>query len=590
MTDQPLPPFLLDPDTKGSGTTLGITTPKSGYPRWVITGRSDVVLMARRLFQDHISKSVNKLSTPALRESFEDVVMLRHRFPIRLSGSANRYWTDWIEDLRNVWLEEQGFVSRADDAMNANFTGTLEPFQLEGVQFLTRRKKAILADEMGLGKTVQALAAAARVGRWPVLIVAQPHVMEHWRRKSAEFLDEGLRVQLLEGRGPKGRPVPKADIYITHYLLLRHWRDWLVRREFGAVIYDECQELRVATSKKTQAAQAVSRRAPHVWGLSGTPIYNSGIEAHHIYDAISPGILGPRKSFLDDWCTPPPNMTQDQWDELNATGWRWGYVLEPKALGTYLRDRGLLLRRLEDQVKGELPRLRRVTKRLEHDEGVFGDLIKEAARLARKAHATAKTFERAKYEAMAINSARRATGVAKATAAATFVRGMVESGKPTIIFAHHHEVVDTIQRELQDLTPVRITGRENRKQKARSQRAFEDGLTDVIIIGLRSATGLDGLQKRAQTVMFAELDWSPAIHQQGEKRAHRWGQPHEVFSYYMVASTLFDAEMLGYLKAKIIQAGQILHDEQITEKEIKADEKAAERHMQRMLELLRGIK
>ena len=48
--------------------------------------------------------------------------------------------------------------------------------------------------------------------------------------------------------------------------------------------------------------------------------------------------------------------------------------------------------------------------------------------------------------------------------------------------------------------------------------------------------------------------------------------------------------MLGYLKAKIIQAGRILHDEEVTQEEMQADEAAAEQHMKRMLAHLRSIK
>jgi SNF2 family DNA or RNA helicase len=580
------PPFLQEPVDKGATTTLGMTTPKSGYPRWVVRGSSEVVLMARRLFRDHISKKADTISTPAIRESFEDVLMLRHRYPIRLSSSAKTFWNSWFADLRNAWLEANGLAEKSEANLAAWFTGQLEPFQAEGVRFLTSKRKVILADEMGLGKTVQALAAAAQVGTWPVLIVAQPHVVSHWERKAQEFLksgEDGLKIHTLEGQGPKGRAVPKADIYITHYLLLRYWRDWLTRREWGAIIADEVQELRGVTSEKHGAFQAVARKTPNVWGLSGTPIYNKGVEVHHIYDAMAPGIFGPRKAFVEDWCTPT------DWEEADAIGWRPGYAVDPQALGQYLRDRGLLLRRLEDQVKGELPPLRRFTRALEHDDALFNSLIKEAARLARKAVGTEGEWQKKSLEAQALAQARKATGVAKASASAAFVRACVDSGQPCIVFAHHHAVVDLIKGQLADLSPVCITGRQTRQQKAKAQRDFENGLTDVCIIGLRAATGLDGLQKRARTVLFAELDWSPAIHQQGEKRAHRWGQRNEVICYYLVAQNLFDADMLDYLKAKIIQSGRILHDEEVTPEQMAADEKAASQHMQRMLDHLRRI-
>src|SRR4051794_14080932 len=46
------------------------------------------------------------------------------------------------------------------------FTGELYPFQVEGVAFLTGRRRRLLADDVGLGKTVQIAAAIGQL--WDV--------------------------------------------------------------------------------------------------------------------------------------------------------------------------------------------------------------------------------------------------------------------------------------------------------------------------------------------------------------------------------------------------------------------------------------
>lgn len=61
-------------------------------------------------------------------------------------------------------------------------------------------------------------------------------------------------------------------------------------------------------------------------------------------------------------------------------------------------------------------------------------------------------------------------------------------------------------------------------------------------------------------------------------------------AYYLVARSLFDADMMDYLKAKIVQSGGIMHDREITSQELADDEAKAEQVMARMLETLRGIK
>lgn len=576
-----LPPFLQDPPEKGHRATLGVQTPSSGNSRWVVNGASDIVMKVRSLFPDCISKSVGKASFPAEMHSFEDVVMLRHRYPMRLTATARPLWDSWMSDLREDWRIEQGVTVESHLAETTRFTGDLEPFQSEGVRFLTRQKKAILADEMGLGKTVQALAACAMVPTWPKLIVAQPHVVSHWKRKIPEFLKD-TSVHVLSGLGPKGHQQPNADIYVIHYLLLDAWREWLSRRKWGAIIFDEVQELRVPTSNKTQAAQAISRNCRYVWGLSGTEIYNRGIEVHHIFDAMAPGILGPRTKFEQDWCKP-----QSEDDLLT---WVPGNAIHPEELGQYLRDRGLILRRLEDQVMGELPPLKRATKFVDSDEAVFGELVKEASRLAKQAAQEANEWSRRSLEGQAMMVLRKASAIAKAPSIAAFTRAMVEGGKPVILFMHHHEAIDIVRHAIADLAPVMITGRQSLKQKSEAQQHFENGVTDVVIIGLRAATGIDGLQKRAQTVLFGELDWSPAVHLQAEKRAHRWGQKNTVSAFYLCGQMSFDIEMLDFLKTKIRQAQRILLDEEVSEEQIAADAAECERLMESLLKKLRSMK
>ena len=60
-----------------------------------------------------------------------------------------------------------------------------------------------------------------------------------------------------------------------------------------------------------------------------------------------------------------------------------------------------------------------------------------------------------------------------------------------------------------------------------------------MISGLRS--GNVGINlTTAKYVIFAELDWSPAIHRQAEDRLHRIGQKNTVFAYYLIGNGTLD--------------------------------------------------
>ena len=58
--------------------------------------------------------------------------------------------------------------------------------------------------------------------------------------------------------------LPEAEVYLTHYLLLRGWKEALPKMGFRTVIFDEMQELRHAGTEKYSAASLVSSAAENV--------------------------------------------------------------------------------------------------------------------------------------------------------------------------------------------------------------------------------------------------------------------------------------------------------------------------------------
>jgi SNF2 family DNA or RNA helicase len=72
----------------------------------------------------------------------------------------------------------------------------------------------------------------------------------------------------------------------------------------------------------------------------------------------------------------------------------------------------------------------------------------------------------------------------------------------------------------------------------------------ILIISLRSGSGLDGLQHVCHTVVHGELDWSPAPHDQGDGRLDRPGQENPVLSYRPFCDYGTDPLMLERLAEK----------------------------------------
>lgn len=582
-----LPALLQRPDERGAIARLTYAnaeeTENGGGPRWKLTGSPSVILLAKRLFSGALSRKNDSVTWPAVPAMFEDLLMLQHRYPIEIGVSAREVWNDQYEEIVLGYEARLGIERESGQPTGGgNFRGTLMPFQEIGVRFLIGSRKSLLADEMGLGKTPQALAFLDRIDDWPAVIVAQAHVQRHWERKIEEFLDcvpsgaplaqKGrLTYSVLRGTKPSAS-TPKADIYLVHYLVLRSWDGWLKARGVRTVIFDEAQELRHPGTAKYAACRLLARSAANVVGLSGTPIYNRGLEIYNVLNTLNRGCLGTKKEFQESWCS-------------------WGspeIVEDPGMLGQYLTDRRLILRRRKEDVLTDLPPKRRVTEPIDADNETFANLVKEARTLAKSAMTIRDPFDRARMEAEAISGARMATGVAKAPAIVLFLRGLLEAEEPTLVFLHHHAVIDTVLDALDEFNPACITGRESLAQKEKSQQRFVAGDTNLCIIGLRAATGLDGLQARARVVVFGELDWSPAVHRQAEDRAHRHGQTDSVICYYLTTDIGTDPFVMQTLNVKESQYLGLMQDRVETDEDRQTAETVAKEHMEGVLRMLRG--
>jgi SNF2 family DNA or RNA helicase len=582
-----LPPILQRPDDRGAiaHLTLSVTeeTPQgAGGARWHLKGSPAAIVMAHKLFSGaSCSKAKDSISWPAVPSMFEDLLMLMHRFPVSIGKTAADLWGEQYADLLASYHERLSLAPVGSPKGGGRFKGTLREFQKAGVSFMVANRKTVLGDDMGLGKTPQALALLDRLDDWPALIVCQSHVMKHWERKIGEFLDSRDAARPLTGahgavswvslRGVKpDRNVPKADLYLVHYLIIGAWENWLRARGIRTVIFDECQELRHPGTKKHESCRTLAKTARSAIGLSGTPIYNKGIEVYNVWNTINRGCLGTKVDFQRAWCADHDVYLVDNPHALN------------------LRDRGLLLRRTKAEVLSEIPEKQRVIEPIDADNAKFAELLKEAIKLAKDAALVRDPFDRGKMEAEALAKTRMATGVAKAPGVVAFLRALMESEQPTLVFAHHHAVHDLISDALDGFNPVRITGQETMGQKDAAVRAFAAGETNLCQIALRAATGIDGLQARARVVVFAEFDWSPAIHWQAEDRAHRMGQRESVLVYYLTTDLGTDPGMLEVLSIKEAQALGVMHEKMPDEADHALAQAAAERHKAEILSMLRG--
>ncbi len=550
---------------------------------YVVEAEPAVLEMAKRLFPGSgvSARREGCVRFPATRRAVGDLNWLLLRFPMTIECEAE-FGADRDKAIEHAERRATNHVLEAA-APPATFTGELFDYQAKGVSFLIANERTLLADEMGLGKTVVALGGLSTAEAFPVLIVAPANVTRQWGHMAAAFLNVSAPGTLLGDlyhicKGLKPYELPEVPLVIIHYGLLARWAEALREIAFHAIVFDEIQELRHTGTQKYSAASSLSDGMQFVWGLSGTPVYNYGEEIWSVLNILDFNCLGSKESFSREWCM----------------GYGTRVVEKPEVLGDYLRAEGLMLRRRKADVQSELPPKRRVTVDIRHDEGVYRKLIARAVGLARGYDGISDWSEKGQTKRMIEQDSRRATGVSKAHAVAEFVQTLVEAGERVLLFAWHHDVHDILIESLacrndRSRMVARITGRESAAEKDESVRAFAAGEVPVVLLSLRAAAGLDGLQGRGTCVVFAELDWSPAVHSQCEDRLHRIGvEAESLLCYYLVSSTSYDDTVRSVLGLKVGQFVGIMGDDGETEADREVAERAAQRHLDGIVERLKA--
>jgi SNF2 family DNA or RNA helicase len=213
----------------------------------------------------------------------------------------------------------------------ADFTGTLRPYQDQGVAWLSALRDVglggVLADDMGLGKTVQALCAM----RGRTLVVCPRSVIFNWQAEIARFRP-GLRVAL--HHGPR-RELGRADVTLTTYATLRNDVEVLTRTRWDTVVLDEAQNIKNPDSQAARAAYALD--AGFRLSLSGTPVENRLDELWSQLHFANCGLLGGRRDFAERYEGPITDGDARATERLRR------------------RIRPFVLRRLKREVATELP-------------------------------------------------------------------------------------------------------------------------------------------------------------------------------------------------------------------------------------------
>lgn len=557
-----------------------VDDPDDEQPHWQVTG-SQAAMMAQRIMPGSWSSKTGTVDIPDNMSNVEHIEWLMMRYPLEIRSKER--WDFRFQELEKIKVKrEQIRTLMTFEQVNIRFKGELRDFQKIGLDFLLKCSGcALLADDMGLGKTIEGLSyLVTEKDAMPALIVAPLVTLENWKREINKFITKedgkpvnvevirsGKKQALDDRQGRIGEQEP-VDIYLINYELLNKRKDDLERLPFRTIIADEAQNLRNSESQKTKAIKEIANNPQilHRIGLSGTPCYNHGTEIWSIVDFIYPGLLGTFLEFSREFVS--------DWDKS---------IIAHKRDAFYqILTENIMLRRRKSDVLKELPEKMRYKQEIEIDEAYYEKEM--STHLAHLKATIATTDPNTDFRVVSeayrdfANNERIVAGVSKVPYVVEFVKSIMENEESVVVFCHHRAVHELLHEKLKGYNPVAIIGGQTDNQRQNAIDTFQNGFSKLMIAGMR-AGNLGINLTTASYVIFAELDWSPAIHRQAEDRLHRMGQQKTVFAYYLEGEGTYDEHVSEVLVDKKVEIDEILGDKTKTEdykEEDKLTDKAKE--------------
>ncbi len=452
-----------------------------------------------------------------------------------------------LQEVREQHARAEGLValSAATDGLLEvpGLGGELKPFQRAGVSYMLAQRRVFLADEQGLGKTIEALAAIEADGSYPAVVVCPASLKLNWLREIAHWLPQ-RSTRALVGTGAEGQETA-ADITVINYDIVAARLEELCQLTPRALVLDESHYCKNATAKRTQAVQRLSAAVPQdglVLALTGTPVMNR------------PGELISQLRIvgrLDDF----------------GSGAQFGRRFRgPDAhmrLHWHLRAR-CFVRRLKADVLPQLPAKTRSVLPVELDNEPEYRLAErdvvawlqsqplDLRQLDAKVAAALRAERLVRLNALKLLAAR-----GKLHAALAWIHDFCSSGERLVVFAKHRE----IQRAVLERFPgaLHILGEDSPAARDASLRQFQapDGAENQLIVCSIEVAGQGLTLTKSSNVVFLELDWTPAKHDQAEDRCHRIGQQDAVNATYLLAAGTIDETIATLLERKRAVIGAV---------------------------------
>jgi len=365
--------------------------------------------------------------------------------------------------------------------------------------------------------------------------------------KNIEEFKEWLTSNNLIVDGSGNIISPSSPFHLIHYDAVRKLADELTKQKYDLLVCDEATFLKnrnTLRAKHVLGSWKERRKYPgiktkHVLFLTGTPVMSRPIEAFSLLSFIDKQRFNNFFHFVQRY-----------------GGWRGE---APKnLLDLHERTKDLVIRRKKEIVYTELPKKQRndLYVELTKDErSEYNELLKEMFGKWRQDRKPS-IQHMPKLQGWLIQR--------KLPRVIQMIDEFIDNDKSILIFCNYLEPLYKLQEHYKDKAVV-FEGQLKLKERQAVLDALIEKKARIGCFSLKAGgMGIDGLQHAIDTVVFLDMDFVPANHEQAEDRTHRVGQTNKVQAYYMVCENTIDEHMRDILKEKQEIADLIVDGQLIT--------------------------
>lgn len=483
----------------------------------------------------------------------------RHQILELLALRASGYGIRGDEEWKKLceFYDQLGQQGR-EFTLPATMKAELKPYQTLGVQWLqdlyNLRLGALLADDMGLGKTLQTLTfledLRCKEDLGQVLVVVPSSLIYNWQSEIEKFTP-GLPLVVFSNkdRDAIGKRLEAKEnlVVITTYGLLMEHENFLIQYKWKVLIFDEAQNLKNITTKRTSAARSLT--AAFKICLTGTPMENHYGEFYSLVDLLVPGSLGKVDEFRAHYVN-TEMVSPESIDDLK------------------LKIRPLLLRRTKKEILDQLPEKQETKVSIAFEDlqrEIYRDIalaynqqVKEAivsqgeARVQLQMLTALLRLRQACSDPGALPNVKYDRVPPKLEALQDSLKEIVESGESALVFTQFLQTLEHTQRLLRAAQiPVFVLhGGIPAKQRQKILADFNNTPGGAVLIMTLKTGGVGLNLTKASYVFHLEPWWNPSVENQATDRAHRLGQNKavQVFRYIMHESLEEKIELLKVRK------------------------------------------